>query len=123
MPSCLEVVLLDMKGLLLWGILHLMLLLVAGNHGLLSGVWLGNQGINAGMSGIPPMTDGKLRLILLWTGPAPLSILGFEFGGFRFSPSRRSGMGVPLEGSLDRGGHSFSALVGVFSGYFIGEMK
>ena len=31
-------------------------------------------------------------------------------------------MGIPLEGSLDRGGHSFSALVGVFSGYFIGEM-
>ena len=74
------------------------------------------------MSGIPPMTDGKLRLILLWMGPAPLSILGFEFGGFRFSSSRRSGLGIPLEGNLDRGGHSFSDLVGVFSGYFIGEM-
>ena len=68
------------------------------------------------------MAGGKLQLILFWMGPAPLSILGLEFGGFRFSSSRRSDLGVPREGSLDRGGISFSDLVGVFSGYFIGEM-
>ena len=31
-------------------------------------------------------------------------------------------MGIPLGGNLDRGGISFSDLVGVLSGYFIGEM-
>ena len=68
------------------------------------------------------MAGGKLQLILFWMGPAPLSILGLEFGGFRFSSSRRSDLGIPREGNLDRGGISFSDLVGVFSGYFIGEM-
>ena len=71
------------------------------------------------------MAGGKLQLILFWMGPAPLSILGLECGGFRFSSSRRSDLGrgvIPLEGNLDRGGISFSDLVGVLSGNFIGEM-
>ena len=68
------------------------------------------------------MVGGKLQLILFWMGPAPLSILGLDFGGLRFSSSRRSDLSIPREGNLDRGGISFSDLVGVLSGYFIGEM-
>ena len=125
MPSFLEVVFPVMNGLLLWGVLHLMRLSVAGNHWLFIGVLPGSHGMNAGILGTLFWPGGKSQLILFWMGPAPLSILGFEEGGLRFSSSRRSvlGRGInALEDSLDRGGTSSSDLVGVLSGNFIGEM-
>ena len=125
MPSFLEVVFPVMNGLLLWGVLHLMCLSVAGNHWLFIGVFPGSHGMKAGISGTLYWAGGKSQLILFWIGPAPLSILGLEEGGLRFSSSRRSVLGrgvIPLEGNLDRGGISFSDLVGVLSGNFIGEM-
>ena len=124
-PSFLEVVFPVINGLLLCGVLHLMVLSVAGNHWLFNGVFPGSHGMKAGISGILVWAGGKSQLILFWIGPAPLSILGLEEGGLRFSSSRRSVLGrgvIPLEGNLDRGGISFTDLVGVFSGNFIGEM-
>ena len=98
---------------------------MAGNHWLFIGVFPGSHGTKAGISGTSFRAGWELQLILFWIGPRPLSIFGLEEGGLWFRSSRRSALSrgvVPLEGSLDRGGISFSDLVGVLSGNFIGEM-
>ena len=120
-PSFLEVVLSLMKGLLLWGMLHLILFSVAGIHWLFSGVLPCIHGRKGGILEALLWFGGKSQLILSRMGPAPLSILGFAEGGLWFSSSRRSGIS-PLDDNLDRGCVSSSDLVGVLPGNFIGEM-
>ena len=99
--------------------------MVAGNHGLFFGVFSGSQGNHGEIRGsLSIWRGGNSQLTLDSMGPLPLSILGSEAAGTASSLAQRSILtgGLILLGvSLDKGTSSLF-FIGVFSGYFIGEI-